>query len=33
MRQLLSFGFFLLLFPSLMQAQRPAQAPDVPVEK
>jgi len=33
MRQLLSFGFFLLLFPPLMQAQRPEQTPDVPVEK
>jgi LmbE family N-acetylglucosaminyl deacetylase len=33
MRQLLSFGFFLLLFAPLMQGQRPEQAPDVPVEK
>src|SRR6478672_2546581 len=33
MRRLLSFGFFLMLFPSLMRAQRPAQTPDVPVEK
>jgi LmbE family N-acetylglucosaminyl deacetylase len=33
MRRLLSFGFLLLVFPALMQAQRPVQAPDVPVEK
>jgi LmbE family N-acetylglucosaminyl deacetylase len=33
MKQLLSLGFFLLLFPPLMHAQRPDQAPDVPVEK
>src|ERR1043166_4579671 len=34
MKQLLSFGFFLLLlFPQLMQAQRPVETPDVPLEK
>src|ERR1051326_946620 len=33
MRRLLSFSFFLLLFPPLMPAQRSDQTPDVPVEK